>query len=114
MRREAGREAWHLKGSQMNAAREVRGSVVFPLTEQIRNTIDTHGAQWAFLYYAARMPAAEAVVLLLQCATLFRHYEALHLAKGTADGNEKAARNKAIADRVMQFLDRTQQDGGGV
>ena len=62
----------------------------------------------------ARMPAAEAVVLLLQCATLFRHYEALHLAKGTADGNEKAARNKAIADRVMQFLDRTQQDGGGV
>lgn len=61
MRREAGREAWHLKGSQMNAAREVKGSVVFPLTQQIRNTIDTHGAEWAFLYYAARMPAAELV-----------------------------------------------------
>ncbi len=45
----------------MNAAREVRGSVVFPLTEQIRNTIDTHGAQWAFLYYAARLPAEELV-----------------------------------------------------
>lgn len=61
MRREAGREAWHLKGSQMNEAREVKGSVVFPLTEQIRNTIEVHGPAWAFVYYAARMPADELV-----------------------------------------------------
>ena len=45
----------------MTTPREVKGSTVFPLTEQIRNTIDTHGAQWAFLYYAARLPAEELV-----------------------------------------------------
>ena len=61
MRREAGREAWHLKGSQMNAPREVNGSTVFPLVDQIRSTIDVHGCEWAFLYYAARLPADELV-----------------------------------------------------
>lgn len=45
----------------MTAAREVHGSTVFPLTEQIRSTIEVHGAEWAFFYYAARLPADELV-----------------------------------------------------
>lgn len=31
--------------------RTLSGSVVFPFSEMVRDTIDTHGYDWAFEYY---------------------------------------------------------------
>ena len=40
------------------------GSVVFPLVEQMRDTINTHGLQWAVRYYMKRIPWPECRLLL--------------------------------------------------
>lgn len=45
----------------MNTPREVKGSTVFPLVDQMRDTIAAHGCEWTFFYYAARMPGDELV-----------------------------------------------------
>lgn len=38
---------------------KVSGSVEFPLTEQIRNTIEVHGLKFAVQYYSKRMSLTE-------------------------------------------------------
>lgn len=38
---------------------QVRGSTVYPLIEQIRDTIEVHGLRWAMTYYYRRMSPTE-------------------------------------------------------
>lgn len=46
----------------------------------------------------------EAENLLAECAKQFRFYEASHQAKCTPEGYEKAAVNRAIAQKIEEFI----------
>ncbi len=41
-----------------------RGSIDWPLTSMVRDTIDTHGLRWAMAYYAARLSSFELRVIM--------------------------------------------------
>lgn len=41
------------------------GSTRYPLTAQMRDTIDAHGLAWAVRYYAKRLPREQLRVLLV-------------------------------------------------
>lgn len=56
---------------------------------------------------AVQSALATQSVALLRCRDVFLHYEELHQAKGTADGNVKAARNREMADVCSAALDKT-------
>ena len=43
---------------------------------------------------------------------LFRSYEQMHLTKGTADGDEKAYRNKQAADKMRAAIDASALHAG--
>lgn len=43
----------------------MHGTTHYPLTEQIRDTIDAHGLAWALAYYAKRIPRAQLRVLMV-------------------------------------------------
>jgi hypothetical protein len=43
-------------------------------------------------------------ILLRESYETFRRYANLHLAKGTKEGNEKAAANNKMANRIEKFL----------
>ena len=45
------------KGSLMSST---HGSLAFPFTAMVRDTIETHGLEWAVSYYFKRLPASEA------------------------------------------------------
>jgi hypothetical protein len=47
---------------------------------------------------------------LASAAAVFEHYAALHLAKGTPDGNEKAQANAKHAGRIRALLARIRGD----
>lgn len=40
-----------------------------------------------------------------EAADLFRYYEKCHRGKGTADGNQKAERNRAMAEKLEAIID---------
>lgn len=46
----------------------------------------------------------EAAELVRECEQTFRFYEQSHLAKKTQEGDEKAYRNKMMADKCAAFL----------
>jgi hypothetical protein len=41
------------------------GTIHYPLTEQIADTIAVHGLAWTLRYYAKRIPAAQLRVLMV-------------------------------------------------
>lgn len=41
------------------------GTVFYPLTQQIRDTIAVHGLAWTVRHYAKRIPRAEFRVLMI-------------------------------------------------
>ena len=44
--------------------RTIKGTLAYPLTEQMRDTIAVHGLSWSLSYYAKRLPAFELRVLM--------------------------------------------------
>lgn len=74
------------------------------VSQDIRNgRLDTHAAAQAF--ERARLAALdEAAELIRECEQTFRFYEQSHLAKKTQEGDEKAYRNKVMADKCTAFL----------
>lgn len=42
----------------------MRGTITYPLTHQMADTIRTHGLAWAVRYYANRIPARELRILM--------------------------------------------------
>jgi hypothetical protein len=57
----------------------------------------------------ARVEELEGAVRI--AAVAFRQYEALHLAKGTQDGDEKAQRNHELAARMEAALSHKEGEG---
>lgn len=51
-----------------------------------------------------------AFTVLKECAETFRHYEELHLVKGTEEGRLKAAANAAMAERCEEALSAHPQE----
>lgn len=45
--------------------RYLRGSVDYPMTERMADTIRVHGLAWAVRYYTKRLPAGTARLLLI-------------------------------------------------
>lgn len=46
-------------------SRTIKGAALYPLTEQIADTIAVHGLAWSLRYYAKRIPARELRVLMV-------------------------------------------------
>ena len=54
----------------------------------------------------------QALATLRECELTFRNYEQLHLAKGTQDGDEKAHRNKQMADKCAEAITSLPEKAG--
>jgi len=46
-------------------SRTIKGTTLYPLTEQIADTIAVHGLAWSLRYYAKRIPAKELRVFMV-------------------------------------------------
>ena len=86
-------------------------NVTLPTVDEVVSDIINNGSQASTPYWASKLTPLELAAQrnelladLIEAEATFRHYAELHAAKGTPDGDEKAAKNRVLADRFAATI----------